>query len=159
MGIVNTQFMVLCWRTAPINHTLRHSFVFLPNFYFLLCLVIKWEREEGAVGTGEQQGWQGGVSRVTVFMDCQLMAWVTASSSCLLPSQRLQPQFKIISHRDSLSQAGGSQWPKSVATPGTAVAVSSCRSDGLEMLTKFLCTEAPICFLLEPIYALNSSPE
>lgn len=58
--------MVLCWRTAPINYTQSNFFVFILKFYFLLCLVIKSELEDGAVGTKQQQGLQGGGTRVTL---------------------------------------------------------------------------------------------
>lgn len=59
--------MVFCWRTAPINYTQCNFFVFILKFYFLLCLVIKSEREDCVGGTKQQQGLQGGVTRVTLF--------------------------------------------------------------------------------------------
>lgn len=72
--------MVLYWRTAPINYTQSNFFVFILKFYFLLCLVIKSELEDGAVGTKQQQGLQGGGTRVTLLC-CQPQiigqGWVT----------------------------------------------------------------------------------
>lgn len=171
--------MVLCWRTAPINYTQRNFFVFIPKFDFLLCLVIKSEREDCVVGSKQQQGLQGGVTRVTLLC-CQSQAmaqgWVTspgtARSSCPAPISEGPPTgFKSFLTQicwPSISKelpfakplwprAGGPWWPESVAA--VPVAVSSCSSEGVELLTKVLCAQAPVCPLLEPIYALNSNPE
>lgn len=108
------------------------------------------------------------------------LGWVTspgaARSSCpALTSEGSATVFKSFP-RDLLSASPRSSQVQSphghgqVALAGqklrppqapTAVprAVSSCTCEGLELLTKLLCTETPICFLLEPIYALSSNLE
>lgn len=97
--------MVFCWRTAPINYTQCNFFVFILKFYFLLCLVIKSEREDCVGGTKQQQGFTGRCHQshfvLLQWSVCQpqvtALGWVTspgaARSSCpALTPQRVQPQ-------------------------------------------------------------------
>lgn len=49
--------------------------------------------------------------------------------------------------------------PRSGACAVPMALVFNCNFEVSNLLTKFLCTERPICFLLQPIYSLNSNSE
>lgn len=60
-------------------------------------------------------------------------------------------------HSHGLVALAGQNLQPHQAPTAVPTALSSCSCEGLELLTKVLCTETPICSLLEPIYALNST--